>query len=191
MKPLPPRPVPCTHAHTAAHHCCFHLPPNTKGFPNKAGQEHNPTDTPSEVTQSTRNLPKSGAGSHQTQHQSGETHKSSLVRKPFLFAHRSLLLEKYSCLPPLSNLLSKAEFSFSKLPPLSPKCWDLLSTVTSAGNSKGAHNYCIKPTSNAFTHKMPNFLPGSSLPRKSWTSGEKKLQSNAKIIHKLITALIM
>lgn len=93
MKPLPPRPVPCTH--TLQHiHCWLKLPPNTKGFPKRAEQEHNPTATPSEVTRSARNLPRSGEDSHKTQHWSGQNHKSSLVRNPFLFAHRSLLQEK-------------------------------------------------------------------------------------------------
>lgn len=151
------------HTHTLQHiHCWLKLPPNTKCLPNKAEQEHNPTATPSEVTQSARNLPKSGEDSHKTQPWSGQNHKSSLVRNPFLFAHRRC--RKKFLLPP--HLLSKAEFSFSKLPPLSPKCWDLLSTVTSAGNSKGAQNDCIKPTSSVFTHQMPNFLPGLFLPPK-------------------------
>lgn len=90
------------HTHTLQHiHCWLKLPPNTKCLPNKAEQEHNPTATPSEVTQSARNLPKSGEDSHKTQPWSGQNHKSSLVRNPFLFAHRSLVQEKILAPPPI------------------------------------------------------------------------------------------
>lgn len=161
MKPLPPRPVPCTLQHI---HCWWKLPPNTKGFPNKA-EEHNPTDTPP---------PRShrAPGTYPSRVKTATKHSIRVGKptSPQEWETHFYLLTEVCCrkkfFPPPPNLLSKAEFSFSKLPPLSPKCWDLLSTVTSAGNSKGAQNYCIKPTSNAFTHKMPNFLPGSSLPPK-------------------------
>lgn len=54
---------------------------------------------------------------------------------------------KKKMLPP--NLLSKDEFSFSKLPPLSTKRWHFSSTVTSTGRSKGiSENYCRKPNAS-------------------------------------------
>lgn len=142
MKPLPPCPIPRTRtAHREP--VLTEATSELELLWHKGDHRHAQTRAPPQVRQKGTNLPNSGEGKHKTQGCSGQKTDARLVRNPFLYAEKCIIFLKKKMLPP--NLLSKDEFSFSKLPPLSTKHWYFLSTVTSTGKSKGiSENYCIK-----------------------------------------------